>query len=457
MVAGGGVSFYGTDYDERGRPVQPGVPAQGRALRSVADDETPLRAVNLIPASRYPVRRVRWLYDGRIAVGTVSLLAGREGLGKSTIAYWLAARITCGQLPGEFEGEPRPVFVCATEDSWSHTIVPRLIAAGADLNRVLNVEIEAVQGKVPMSLPVDVPGVRDAALETGAALMLLDPLMSRLSAKLDTHRDQEVRQALEPLAEMAEQARMAVLGLIHLNKGGGNDPLNAVMASKAFTAVARSVSMVVPDPDDETGRRRLFATPKNNLGRDDLPMLSFTIGGATVESEDDGEVQTSRVMWGDEVDGTVREVMTRAGQDPETRTAVDEAGDWLEDWIAAQGGEAPSKDAKAAGKREGHSEDSLKRAVRRRATLGFRSQGTPRQTVWFIVAEPEPRAHARAGGDAPTALTAPTGPDLHKREGLPPLVGAVGAVGAGPREAAPTDPFADVPAPTDEPPPEEDR
>jgi hypothetical protein len=66
------------------------------------------------------------------------------------------------------------------------------------------------------------------------------------------------------------------------------------MASKASTAVARAVSVVVPDPDDESGRRRLFGTPKNNLGRDDLPSLGFTIESATVDT-DDGPSSVARV------------------------------------------------------------------------------------------------------------------------------------------------------------------
>lgn len=370
------MSFYGTDYDEKGRPVDPGAPP---------DDAAVYRAVRLIPASRYPVRRARWLHDGRIACGTVSLLAGREGLGKSTVAYWMASRITRGELPGEYQGEPRPVFVCATEDSWSHTIVPRLIAAGADLDLVFNVEVETIQGTgEPLSLPVDIPGVADAAREAGAVLMLLDPLMSRLSARLDTHRDQEVRQALEPLARMADVTGMAVLGLIHLNKSGRADPLDAVMGSKAFTAVARSVSLVVPDPDDPDERRRLFGTPKNNLGPDDLPMISFTLASAVIES-DDGDVRTSRVLWGDEVELSTREVMSRAGQDSDSRSAADEAGAWLEDWLATQGGEAPSKDAKQAGTKAGHTEAALRRGQQdRRRRIGSRREGMPSYSVWFL-------------------------------------------------------------------------
>jgi AAA domain len=95
----------------------------------------------LTPASAIKPRRVCWLWDRRLALGTLALLAGREGVGKSMVAYWLAAMFTRGQLPCEFLGKPTAVLVAATEDSWSQTIVPRLIAADADLSRVYRVEI----------------------------------------------------------------------------------------------------------------------------------------------------------------------------------------------------------------------------------------------------------------------------------------------------------------------------
>lgn len=427
-------------------------------LRSVTGSDA-VRRIRLTPASAYKIERVRWLWEGRIACGALSLLAGREGLGKSTAAYWIAARITRGELPGEFEGHPRAVLVCATEDSWESTIVPRLVAAGANLDMVFNVEVanEILGVDVGLTLPVDMEELERNAAQTESALLLLDPLMSRLSSKLDTHKDAEVRIALEPLTRTAQATGMAVLALIHLNKGGSGDPLNSVMGSKAFAAVARSVNMVVPDPDDQTERRRLFGTPKNNLGRTDLPLLSYTIESQNIPLTDNsGWTQTGRIEWGAESEGSIRDAMSRDAQDTETKTAVDEAGDWLEDYLCLIGGEALSRDAKKAGKAEGHSEDSLKRSVRRRPNLAYRSERTPRVTIWYLV-EPSPVGASQSvqplRGDAPTAPTAPTGADLRVYETTLPLVGAVGAVGAGPREGAPIhsngDPHEGVPDPTD--------
>jgi AAA domain len=94
-------------------------------------EEQAKRRLVLTPASAIKPRRVCWLWDGRLALGTLALLASREGVGKSMVAYWLAAVITRGLLPCEFLGKPKAVLVAATEDSGSQTIVPRLSRCSA--------------------------------------------------------------------------------------------------------------------------------------------------------------------------------------------------------------------------------------------------------------------------------------------------------------------------------------
>lgn len=350
-----------------------------------APDESGVRHVVLTPASKIKPRPVFWLWDGRLALGTLGLLAGREGLGKSTLAYWLAARITRGDLQGEFIGQPRGVLVCATEDSWEHTIVPRLMAAGADLERVYRVEVRSADDiQVGLSLPRDLVKLEHAATEAHAALLLLDPLMSRLG-DLDTHKDSEVRQALEPLVGVADRASMSILGLIHHNKSGAADPLQLVMGSKAFTAVARSVHTVVPDPDDDGETRRLFGTPKNNLGRSNLPTLSFTIESHAIDT-DEGTAWTGRIEWGDEVAEGIGEVMRRTREDTD-RTAIGEAAQWLRDYLDFHDGRVASAEAKDAAKKAGHTDASIRRA-RERLKVRVESEGFPRTTFWVASRAP---------------------------------------------------------------------
>jgi hypothetical protein len=340
---------------------------------------------------------VRWLWDGRLALTTLGLLGGREGVGKSTIAYTLAADATLGRLPGAYAGTPRSVIVAATEDSWEHTIVPRLMAAGADLARVYRVDVTTTEGtEGSLSLPSDLPELERLAREVDAVLILLDPLLSRLDAALDTHKDAEVRLALEPLVRLAGATDACVLGLIHVNKGTSGDPLTMLMGSRAFAAVARSVLFVMADPDDD--EKRLLGTPKNNLGRCDLPTLAFRIVGAKVADTPEGPVWTQQVIWLGETHQTIKEAIAAATENAGDKSATTEAADWLADYLTSQGSTADSAGIKAAGAAAGHTRISLQRA-RVRLHLDTDSRGFPRKTYWSI--------HQSSHGDASQSSHSP--------------------------------------------------
>lgn len=357
-----------------------GHPFESSPESASQDGEGPTNRLRVTWASQIPPKRVRWLWEGRIAQGTLSLLAGREGLGKSTLAYHLAGEVTRGLLPGEDYGMPRVVLVCANEDSWAQTIVPRLIAAGADLSKVARIDAVIYEDvSMSVSLPRDNHELELLAVQHNAGLLILDPLMSVVNERIDTHRDREVRTALEPLVALGDRSRMSILGLIHHNKNsGGVDPLNMVMASKAFTAVARSVHTCIADPDDETEERRLFATTKNNLGRLNLPVLGFGITGFPVETADDGTAWTGKLHWTGEVEGKMQDIMSRVDQD---RGATTEAADWLGDYLHNVGGTAPRAEIERAGKAAGHATTTLKRA-KERLKITHRSEGFPRRTFW---------------------------------------------------------------------------
>jgi hypothetical protein len=226
--------------------------------------------------------------------------------------------------------------------------------------------------------------------------------MSRISAALNTNIDPEVRQALEPLTGLADRVGMTVLGIIHLNKTASVDILDRVMGSKAFAAVARAVCAVVPDPDDPTNRARLFGVPKNNLGRDDLPSIRFTIAGTPVLT-DDGEISdVGRAVIGDETATTIREAMERNGEDDDVRTQVADAKAWLDEYLM-KNSHADSRDVKAAGTAAGYSESTLKRARKALRVVITNLSQTPRRTVWSL--PPDLSRATRAREDGITGLT----------------------------------------------------
>lgn len=374
----------GLDPEEVAKTVESGLSAGKANPRGLASTPHGGAALVLTRASDIKIEPVYWLWDGRLALGTLGVLAGREGLGKSTLAYWLAAEVTRGRLPGEFLRQPKSVLVCATEDSWAHTIVPRLTAAGADLARVYQVEMRDDGLPLGLSLPRDVQAVADAAAQTEAALMVLDPLMSRLSGTLDTHKDAEVRRALEPLVAMADSTRMAVLGLMHHNKSDSGDLSRSLMGSRAFSAVARSVHSVIQDGNDETGRSRLFGTWKNNLGRGDLPSLGFTIEGVKIDRPD-RDVYTSRIVWGDEVSVSIQEMQRRATEQQRPKSQTDRAGEWLVSYLEAQPGhQCDGEQVYRAAAQVGFRESTLRTAKTQCGVQSTRAGVGKKGSVWYL-------------------------------------------------------------------------
>ncbi len=379
-------------------------------------EEEPERRLVVTRASAIPIRPVHWGWKDRIPVGCLSLLGGREGIGKSIIAYTLVASLTRGILPGRFHGEPRTVLVAATEDSWAHTIVPRLMAADADLDRVLRVEVRTIFGtRGDLTFPVDLDSLGDLIDSEKAAFLLLDPLLSRLSAKLDTHKDAEVRQALEPLVHLLDRAEIAALGLIHVNKGASVDPLTLLMASRAFAAVARAVLFATVDPDDP--HRRYLGQAKNNLGRLDLETLVYDVAARHIADHEEGPVWTGELVWHGMDDRTVSEIMAASGADADTRSNVAEAALWLSDYLADHQ-PYPSQKIKQDGAKAGHDERTLKRALQR-AHVRVTFNGFPRNSYWEIPTQSGRTAESIApttlhSGDTPwgdmkTVPTVPTG------------------------------------------------
>jgi hypothetical protein len=333
--------------------------------------------LELVPASSIEMEPTYWLWDQRIALGTLALLAGREGIGKSTLAYTLAADITNGTMMGEYLGEPRSVIIAATEDSWAHTINPRLKAAGADLSRVFQVKATEDYSS-GLSLPHDIEELGTLARENQVALILLDPLISRLG-KLDTHKDAEVRQALEPLVKMADESGAAVLGLLHVNKSGSTDPLTALMGSRAFSAVSRAVLFVVESSEDPT--IKIMGQPKNNLGPASLPDLSYTLHQVTVDKYKDRDITSVALRWGQELkSGAIRDHIYAGTHQGKKTSPVD----WLRDYLLQNGGRVDSAKVRLAGAdEEGFSNDQLKRALKKVGRYEERSE-FPRGTDWVI-------------------------------------------------------------------------
>ena len=302
---------------------------------------------------------VRWLWRGRIPLGMFALIAGREGEGKSSNAYEMLARVTKGELDGELKGEPRAVIIAASEDSWEHTVVPRLIAARADLSLVFRVRVRLTDlgYDKQLCLPDDVQALEAAIEDKKAALVLLDPVISRISRKLDTHKDQEVRQGLEPLVALADRTGCAFLGVIHLNKNSDQRPADG--GDGVAGVRRRGARRAVRHP----GRSQQAAP----LPRQVQPRPRAELGGVQHRPGDGRRGPTGRAPRHGLVRSVEGETETSARQALESMSRGESPATRAESWLAkrlAGAGAVPSATLKKEAAEAGFSESTLKRAAK---------------------------------------------------------------------------------------------
>ncbi|RZU51531.1 AAA domain-containing protein [Krasilnikovia cinnamomea] len=342
------------------------------------------RRLLLTPASEIRMRPVRWTWTDRVPAGALTVIPGREGIGKSLTLAWLTAQITRGTLPGIWHGTPRAVIYAATEDSWSHTIGPRLYAAGADLTMVYRVDVQHDGGFDALTLPRDCRALAVEIERLGVALLAADPLLSLIHASIDTHRDRDLRTALEPLVNMADRTGCAVVGLAHFNKSASADALNLITGSRAFSAVARAVIAIARD--DEAGDGScVMSQAKNNLGRLDLPSLRYLVESVEIPTEE-GPAYVGKLTITGESDRSVADILGDNASDGDggsSRADREAVADWLRDYLTDHGGEAPWDDIRKAARAAGLAERTVQRA-RTRAKVTVRSIGFPRRSVWTL-------------------------------------------------------------------------
>jgi hypothetical protein len=311
---------------------------------------------------------VDWLWRGWLAAGKLHLLGGKAGSGKTTIAMSLAATVSCGgRWPGGEQAAVGNVVVWSGEDDPRDTLIPRLVASGADLSKVFFVSGVMEDGVRRCFDPVgDVDVLREMVSSIGdVRLLVIDPIVNAVAG--DSHKNAEVRRGLQPLVDLCASEGAALLGITHFSKGtAGREPTERLTGSLAFGALARVV-MVAAKPADggggDSGGAGVFCRAKSNIGADGGG-FAYTLRQSELASHPG--IVASSVCWGDVLDGTARELLASVevvvgnsgGWDG--GGALDEAKEFLRDILAD--GARPSKEIRGEARDLMISEATLRRA-----------------------------------------------------------------------------------------------
>ena len=400
--------------------------------------DPPRLTLDLTGCDTIMARPTRWLVQDLIPLGAITLMAGDGGCGKSTITLELAARVSRGEMAWGLDyepGIPAGVLLAGCEDSPSSTIIPVLLAAGADLLRINLVNgVKGVETSFPFTL-----GNFDALAATLEAnpdirLVVIDPVSAFLPSDVDDCQDASIRTLLRPLAELAEKFNVAIVLVRHLNKSESSNAGNLVGGNRGWVNASRAAFLFGHDPGpegQEDDRRYVMVQMKVNLsprmrglayrieslmlGAQDDVLKMPNFADMSAEDEKDMREQFRRVRWLGETDQTADD-LTKARRGGRTEAAPKKAGEcaaWLRTYLGKCSW--PEKEVNAAREQAGFSFQAYKDAKVQLKAEGMEQRqrtGMGHPAPWWVGFGPESSRPDRPLSGVSGGVVAPDTPDI---------------------------------------------
>jgi hypothetical protein len=304
--------------------------------------------------------RVKWLWPGYIPLGKLTIIDGDPGVGKSSFTLDLAARVSTNRpMPDGSRGLSADVILVGQEDGLADTIRPRLEAMQGNAGKV-----RALTDRHGIVFPRDAEVLKAVVTRHQAKLVVIDPLMAHIDAKHNTWSDQQVRAALLPLQQVAQETGCALVVVRHLNKRVGAPAMQRGGGSIGIIGAARMGFLIGRNPANPDCR--VLASVKCNLGPQPTS-LGFRLKAARNGA--------ARIQWVGASQLTADALIAEGNN----TSKLDEAKEFLTGRLSA--GAKPAKHIQAAAFEAGISEKTLMRAKK---SLGVESekQGTFEDGQW---------------------------------------------------------------------------
>ena len=298
--------------------------------------------------SAIAVKKVDWLWYPYIPFGKVTIVQGDPGDGKTTLVLNIAALL--------YNGAPMPdknvkvdcstIIYQSAEDGAEDTIKPRLVSAGADCSRIAFID------ETEKELTLNDERIEKAIRDSGARLMVIDPLQAYLGDNSEMSRADGVRPMMKQLTAVADRTGCAIIIIGHMNKTSGAKGIYRGLGSIDITASARSVLLVGRIKSNP--QIRIMAQLKNSLAEEGRP-IAFEIN------------KDAAVRWIGEYDISIAELLS--GDEPQIESSkLSEAIESLETILS--GGETPCAQIYEALRKKGIGKRSVDRAKKQ---LGVKS------------------------------------------------------------------------------------
>lgn len=330
-------------------------PLEEKPIPSNLKTPSSLQIVNMADIQAQPIR---WLWDGWLPLGKMTILAGAGGCGKTNLSLALIATITTGGIfpDGSKCKSAGKVLIYSTEDDPADTLKPRLIANGADISKVSIISGRTNEkGELePFDPSRDFPKIEEyIKANPDVKLLMIDPIISAVSG--DMNKANDVRKSLQPLVDLANEYKFSVLGITHFSKGSSaSTPADRIIGSQAFTALARMAWSAAKREDE--GDCILVRAKSNN---------SILEGGVKYQIESEtvlDDIETTKTVWLGTIEGTARELLNEAeNTESSNGSALDLAKEFLIDLLGSVE-KMSASEVQDEAKNAGYSVASIRRA-----------------------------------------------------------------------------------------------
>ncbi len=346
-----------------------------------ADDEVIIARRN---TKNVGIRKIPYLWRGVIPSYMATAITGDAGEGKTLVTLDATARVSKGvafplyDKPGEVvQGR---VFYVSSEGVPEMILVPRLIAAGADLSKVDLIEgVYNKEGEFDIfDITQHLPKLEnDARTCPELKLIVIDPIASFLPERINTNQQNQVRRAMDLLSTLAYRVGVAVVAVMHFAKAQDPKAINRTSGSAQFMAGVKMSWSVIRRPEDPRNVRLLVPQKSNITGG--TKSLSFIIQPITFKAPNGDDIETAKIEYSNLIDVDPNVLICPPLENIEVTRAVEFIKPKLK--VVKEGGVIFSDDVIAEAREEGLAEWTIKRA---RVKLGLIADKEPKyQGRWF--------------------------------------------------------------------------
>jgi putative DNA primase/helicase len=249
----------------------------------------------------------RWLWRDRIPAGAITWGVGKPGNAKSLWATDLGARVSSGaDFPDGAKNEngPRKVLMYCGEDDIKRTVIPRLMAANANLANIELLDNQSFEiydkefnrvDRREINLAQDCPIISHLIGKyPDIALLIIDPTTG-VWGGANTNHDKDMRPIMNDLRDLCEAKGLTLVGISHTSKRGDASAIDQMQGASSIAGAARAAWLFTRDPESDDEHAHAMTCIKSNLTdkHDGLKLL-------TVGIEVNKEVGTHpAIVWGD--------------------------------------------------------------------------------------------------------------------------------------------------------------